>query len=584
MAESSSPRVNMRIEAVRVTGFRALREVCVTLDPSVTVLVGENNTGKSAFLEALSTALGQRTATPDDLHIDAQGRRFKDFSIDILLVPTDGKDFDGQLTSLYGEAIFSVDNRKYVAIRTSGSLGEDRSTINRTRCFIEEWIGCHTSYSSEGVEISGEPVSARHLTPISFALLEANRDLVDEMRKRSSRWGRLLAQHDLDLETIEEIENQLAQMGERILNESQVLGRLSTRLDTVQNALPTVNQVKLEPLPGRIDDLTRATDILINTSGGPRLPLRMQGLGSRSLAKMMVYTAFASELSGIEEPYSPHPLSCFEEPEAHLHPQAQRSVMHIVSGLEGQCIVTTHSPQISSEIGIKQVRLFRRSNSGIEVRSSDSLTEEKLIKARHVIERSQGQVFFARLAIIVEGTTEYDSLPVFAQAYWGKSPESKGVTFVDAGSLAAANPLIKILEDLNIPWLVFVDGDGAGCKALGTIGNMVGRILTPSSREVVMLPNELNYEQYLISEGLQEPIKRGIDNLYGAGTWARYKDKRPQLTEDQSLEKYLKENKGTYGAPIAKAVISAPDKLSDLNIPNRVVKLLKRADSLLEVN
>ncbi len=583
MAESSHP-VKMRLEAVRVSGFRALQDVCVTLDPGITVLVGENNTGKSAFLEALSIAMGQRIPVPDDLHINARGKPCKDFSIDILLVPTGGKDFDDQLTSLYGNAIFSVDNCQYVAIRTSGSLGEDRSTINRTRCFIEEWTGCYTSYSTEGVEITGEPVTARHLSPISFALLEANRDLVDEMRKRSSRWGRLLSQHDLKPKTIEEIENQLVSMGERILSESQVLGRLSTRLDTVHNALPTVNQIELEPLPGRIDDLTRATDILINSSGGPRLPLRMQGLGSRSLAELMVYTAFAAELPGIEEPYSPHSLSCFEEPEAHLHPQAQRSVINIVAEMEGQCIITTHSPHIIGEIDMRQTRLFRYSSSGIEIRSSDSLTEEEMIKAQRIINRSQAQDFlFARLVIFGDGLTEHSSLPIFAQAYWKTNPAGKGVIFVDPSGLGGAGPLIKIIEDFGVPWLALVDGDRGGYRALKAIGKKLDRELTNDSKEIVLLPNGMDYEEYLTSEKeLIEPIKRAIVEFYGEEALSDYQERHSDLDESKILEVFLDDTKGTYSVPLAEGITKTHDNQGNSLIPKRIKELLERADRTLE--
>lgn len=388
------------------------------------------------------------------------------------------------------------------------------------------------------------------------------------MQKRSSRWGRLLAQRDLDSEIVDEIEEQLQEIGNSILNKSPLLGRLVTGLDDVQQTMPTIGRVEIETLPSRIDDLTRATDVIINTPEGPKLPLRMQGLGSRSLAEMMVYRVFADELSGIDESYTPHLLACFEELETHLHPHAQHAVMNIIANMEGQCIVTTHSPQIASEVDFRQIRLFRYSSSGIEVRCSDSLKGEKLIKARRMIEKSQGQTLFARLAIIVEGTTEYASLPVFAQAYWGRSPESRGVTFIDAGSLAGANTLIKILEDLGIPWLVFGDGDEKGHEALDTIGKIIGKPLTRDSQEVVILPCEMNYEDYLISEGLQEPIKQGIQHLYGAGAWAKHSRNNPQMSEDQLIKKFLNKRKGSYGSSIAEAILDTLDEQGVLIYPN----------------
>ena len=458
MSDTLRPSAGIRIAAVRVVDFRALRDVCVPLDPGTTVLVGENNTGKSTFLEALATAMGVRAAVPDDMHIDAEGRQSQSFCIDLLLLPQEGNHFSEHLAPLLADAIRQdhtrQDTPEFVAVRTVGTLGTDRSLVERRRCFIDGWTGCDGGTGTEVVEIPGIWVTERHLALISFTLLQAGRDLVAEMRRRSSRWGRLLSQRDLTPDMENTIESRLRDLGELVLENSPLLGRLRDRLDEAQEAMPTVEHVELEPLPSRIDDLTRATDVLVRGPKGPRLPIRMQGLGSRSLAELMVYRAFAEELVGTDEPYSPHAVACFEEPEAHLHPQAQLALMSILDQMSGQRIVTTHSPQIASEADIRRVRLFRSSGADIKVSMSRSLTDEELIKLRRLAERPLGQVLFARLVIIGDGATERAALPIFARAHWGIDPEGKGVSFVDPLSLGQAPPLIGLLDELGIPWLV----------------------------------------------------------------------------------------------------------------------------------
>lgn len=574
VAETNRPGAEVRIEAVRVAGFRVLKDVCVRLDPKITVLVGENNTGKSALLEALDTAIGTRRPVTDDLHVNAKGKRVEEFHIDILLVPNNTDRFE-QLRSLFPRVIRPNSIGESVGIRTVGSIRLDHSTVSIRRCFIEGWSGCDTPNNTEVVEIPGEHVSERHLTPISFTLLKANRDLIEEMHRRTSRWGRLLAQSDLSPEATESIKSLLQEASELVLT-SRSLGRLRDRLDEVQQAIPTVEQVELEPLPSRIDDLTRSTDVIVNTPKGPRLPLRMQGLGSRSLAEIMVYRAFAAELAGIDEPYSPHTLACYEEPEAHLHPQAQHAVMNIIGKMNGQCIVTTHSPQIAGDVDFEQIRLFRYSKSGIEVRwYANSLDQQTIIKAQRLVERSQGQVFFARLVILVEGSTEYASLSVFARAHWNSSLDSRGITLVDTGSLEGAAPLVRILEDFGIPWLLFMDADSSGHKALSNISKAINKPLTRDSTEVVMLPECMNYEQYLVSEGLQQAIKQGISDLFGTYALSSFRNRNRGLDEDELLIRFLTNKKGTYGSAVAEAIIA------EWVIPSRVLELLKRADIIL---
>lgn len=587
MSETSRPSVGIHVKAVSVAGFRALRDVCVELDPATTVLIGENNTGKSAFLEALDVVMGIRQAVPDDLHVTPEGTQRHEFLVDVLLVPAVGNRFSALVRPLLADAIrrgdTGQDSREYVAIRTVASLGEDRSAINRRRCFLDGWPGLDIPADGEPTEIQGSLVRNPLHTLISFTLLQADRDLVAEMRRRTSRWGRLLAQRDLAHEQEDEVEQRLGELAQLVLDHSPVLGRLRDRLAEVHETMPTVEQVELEPLPSRLDDLTRATDVLVTAPNGPRLPLRMQGLGSRSLAELMVYRAFAAELSGRDEPYEPHGLACFEEPEAHLHPQAQLALMTVIDQMTGQRIVTTHSPQIAAEAEIRTVRLFRSSDAGITVSQVSSVSEEELIKLRRLAERPHGQVLFSRLVIIGDGATERAALPVFARAHWGMDPEAKGVTFVDPLSLGQAPVLIGLLDDLGIPWLVLADGDRAARTALKRVASRLRRSSTYVMERVVALPDRQDFERYLVGQGLESAIRQGVADLYGEDALSEFgrRSQEGLLDGDELLIRFLSKNKGTYGAAVAEAILSVESPAGRPAIPEAIDELLRRADRIL---
>ena len=67
----------MLLRRVEITNFRALAKVTVDLDDT-TVLIGENNSGKTSFLEALKIALTQSanrrgdTFDDDDHHLASE--------------------------------------------------------------------------------------------------------------------------------------------------------------------------------------------------------------------------------------------------------------------------------------------------------------------------------------------------------------------------------------------------------------------------------------------------------------------------------------------------------------------------------
>ena len=167
-----------------------------------------------------------------------------------------GTVFPQRLEALFGDAVrgeairdgLGEERRDFVVIRTVGTMGADHSTVDRRRCFVEGWSGCGTPAPSEVAEIPAPRVTERHLALLAFTLLQADRDLVADMRRRTSRWGRLLAQRDLEQDIENAVEDQLRELSELLLDKSPLLGRLRDRLNEVQDAMPTIEQVELEPL------------------------------------------------------------------------------------------------------------------------------------------------------------------------------------------------------------------------------------------------------------------------------------------------------------------------------------------------
>ena len=116
--------------------------------------------------------------------------------------------------------------------------------------------------------------------------------------------------------------------------------------------------MSIEALPGRVEELARAVDVLLKAPGSAALPLRVQGMGSRSLAVVMVFQAFARLRLGADQDLTPLSVAAFEEPEAHLHPHPQRAMFHLIHGLPGQKLVSTHSPFVTQVADIFDIRVF----------------------------------------------------------------------------------------------------------------------------------------------------------------------------------------------------------------------------------
>lgn len=122
-----------------------------------------------------------------------------------------------------------------------------------------------------------------------------------------------------------------------------------------------------------------------------------------------------------------------EEPEAHLHPIAQRWLSKNISNLSKgklQIIVTTHSPEFLDIENLEGfIRVYKEkgntkslqhtakslAESCIELKSDQEKTKETSIlgfyKTKSFYDQLRG--FFARKILLVEGSTEYFSLPKY---------------------------------------------------------------------------------------------------------------------------------------------------------------------------
>jgi ABC-type molybdenum transport system ATPase subunit/photorepair protein PhrA len=67
-AVETKATARIRIAEARIQNFRLLRELWLPLG-DLTVLIGPNNAGKTAFLQALAVALGELRSQVEDLYV-----------------------------------------------------------------------------------------------------------------------------------------------------------------------------------------------------------------------------------------------------------------------------------------------------------------------------------------------------------------------------------------------------------------------------------------------------------------------------------------------------------------------------------
>jgi len=177
------------------------------------------------------------------------------------------------------------------------------------------------------------------------------------------------------------------------------------------------------------------------------------------------------------------PILALEDPEAHLHPMTLASIWGLLEGITAQKIITTQSQTLLSSAPLHAVRRLTR-HDGIlrQWRLHDGVLDaEELRKMSYHLRARHGVASFARCWLMVEGETEFWMLPELARLN-GYDLDLEGVACVEFAQCGLA-PLIKLAREWGIEWHVLVDGDEAGRHYADTTrkllqGDEAGRRLT----------------------------------------------------------------------------------------------------------
>jgi len=512
--------VPILIDTVRIANFRSLRNVEVSLAP-VTVLVGMNNSGKTSFLKALNLALGgdRRLVGQDDFFVedDPAAKPPDRIVIDVRIVPVDGQskrvgEFDESwLNTEFGGEIIGFDEggRQYVAVRTTVQFENVRNEYVIERRPLADW-GAFGKWQDTQVK----PRVSTRFEQIPVFLMDAQRDIVSDLRNRTSYVGRLLAKVEMPPEAVREIEEQLKALNAGIVGSSEVLAHLQHALEELNQTVPSTGKgVEITPVSKKVRDITKGLDIQFQDSAASGFSLDYHGMGTRSWASLLTYQAYVSWLdkqAGKDggKPY--HPVLALEEPEAHLHPNAQRQVYHQLRGGIGQKIISTHSPYLAAQADLAELRHFHKDKAETAVAGlvTVDLTAEDQRKIRREVLHTRGELLFARAVVLFEGETEEQALPIFARAYWGREPFELGVCMIGVGGDGNYLPFLRVAKALQIPWYIFSDGESAANNAVETA--LTGIRLVLPHKSAIIVPGNNNIERQLVAEGYQGELKEAV--------------------------------------------------------------------------
>lgn len=446
----------MYLKTLRIQGFRRFNDLSLDFKDGLNVIVGPNNAGKTAVVDALRVLLaasdeGNLRLTELDLHEAPGGppspsatftfvfsglseQNEADFSNALIAV----KGVDGKTIERY-DARFSV---QYTQAEPGGRLR------------LRRWVGLHEENSMTTEML--EELRAIYLRPL--------RDPEQGLKPgRMSQISKLIQNMMPDKTARKELVEKLTAIDEELAKNKPISTTNAVISTKHESMLGTVLAQALK-LDLASSDFNRFAARVGMAIGGR--DVEQNGLGFNNLIYMAVVL---SELA-----FNKTASYCgllVEEPEAHLHPQLQAVLLDYLKTVEQpvagerpvQVFVTSHSPNFAALADIDSICCVYDSPTGpVAFAPRDvAFGKGKKKKLQQYLNVTRAELFFARRIVFVEGAAELFLVEALAKkAGYDLRKHSISIISTDGLNFDAFLPLFGE-RAMQIPVAVVTDADPA---------------------------------------------------------------------------------------------------------------------------
>ena len=377
----------MYLKNILIKNFRAIKEASFTFDKGLNIIIGENNSGKTAIIDALRICFSYGNQwrdiyiSKDDFYIDAENIESKNVPIEFNLIFEIEKEEE---SGIFYDLLVQNDDNQKLQMHFYYYLQEIKGTEK-------------VRYKIWGGENEGQQITPDVLDLINFVYLSPLRDAEKALRPvRWNRLGELFSNIVIDKEGKKIDQQKREELAAKVTsfyhNDKDWKNLIESGKDKINEHL---NETSIEGKEQNIDidflpfEFRRIVDNLRiqfpffkeeriegDLKKQKHLQISQNGLGYNNLLYIATVLGDLTNKKEYVEPEAYYSL-LLEEPEAHLHPQLQNiffNYMNILNQKGIQIFITSHSPTITAKVDLNSLIVLqnqKRKINSLSLRNSE---------------------------------------------------------------------------------------------------------------------------------------------------------------------------------------------------------------------